>query len=82
MEIDTDEGKSLRSLVPALNNLVKQLCETDCMERPPEAGKQWMYNVRNFFKNHGLQQKQIISNLQACKKIILCMQKKGVPKGR
>ena len=27
MEIDTDEGKSLRSLVPALNNLVKQLCE-------------------------------------------------------
>ena len=27
MEIDTDEGTSLRSLVPALNNLVKQLCE-------------------------------------------------------
>ena len=27
MEIDTDEGKSLRSLIRALNNLVKQLCE-------------------------------------------------------
>ena len=27
MEIDTDEGKSLRSLIPAINNRMKQLCE-------------------------------------------------------
>ena len=37
------------------------------MKRPPEAGKQLMYSVINLFINHGLQQKQITSNLQACK---------------